>query len=326
MKNALYSSIFNPLYVLVSGSLGVFIAIVMFKWNYPLPGDEIGLTFIQAQPFLIWLFLIAILCCLNSIFILPSWGLLIWLFQNKINGEDPEHKRNTALLLLFEAIFISLAVGAVLLFGTISRFGFDFKKYVPEGHALRMQFMYGFTFLSCLPILLGMLLIHAGAQQLSFTIEKNRQNPNKLFQFIDELLFYRNLLQNYLMIIGIILSMIPITTAGLRAILIALDPANDKNFPITNAILFGLVFTILLLFIYIPSHLALTEVSRKLRDGLCPLTTLDALQKEMEQRKLLDELLQTNIGITQNLKAGLITFAPLATSLLTSILKIDIPL
>jgi hypothetical protein len=46
----------------------------------------------------------------------------------------------------------------------------------------------------------------------------------------------------------------------------------------------------------------------------------------MNQRKALDELLQTNIGLTQNLKMGLITLAPLATSLITSLLNINLSL
>ena len=134
------------------------------------------------------------------------------------------------------------------------------------------------------------------------------------------------MLQNYLAIVGIILSLIPITTAGLRAIIIALNPENEKIFPITSVIVYGLVFTTILLLIYVPTHFALTEVSRKLRDQLRPLAGLGTLADDMNQRKALDELLQTNIGLTQNLKMGLITLAPLATSLIASLLNINLTL
>ena len=73
-----------------------------------------------------------------------------------------------------------------------------------------------------------------------------------------------------------------------------------------------------------PAHLILADVSRKLRDHLCPLDSLATLQDDVSERKTLDELLQTNIGITQNLKTGLITLAPLATSLLAGLLKTSI--
>ena len=39
---------------------------------------------------------------------------------------------------------------------------------------------------------------------------------------------------------------------------------------------------------------------------------------------ILDELLQTNIGITQNLRAGIATLSPLVTSLIVSVLGINI--
>ncbi|NUM44636.1 MAG: hypothetical protein HUU38_08000, partial [Anaerolineales bacterium] len=125
---------------------------------------------------------------------------------------------------------------------------------------------------------------------------------------------------------AIILSLIPLNTAGLRAILVALEPANEQNFPVTYTILHGLIFTILLLLVYIPAHTALTETSRTLRDKLVPLQSLTTLKADLEQRKMLDDLLQTNLGLTQNLKTGLITLFPLVTSLIASILKVDLSL
>jgi len=89
-------------------------------------------------------------------------------------------------------------------------------------------------------------------------------------------------------------------------------------------IIYGLVFTVILLLIYAPTHLALTETSRKLRDGLCPLDSLGTLKADMDQRAALDDLLQTNIGIAENLKAGVATLSPLVTSLIVSLLGINI--
>ena len=325
MKSTSYSNIFSPLYVLLSGSLGVLIALAIFTVNYPLPGDQVGQAFVAAQPFYIWVFLFAVLCCLLTVFILPAWGMLILLVKQH-DTEDKNRKRKIILVLVLEAVFLTGIVFALLRFINSIRIGFHLDLYVPQGHSLRMSFMYAYTFLTSLPALLGMLVIHSAAGELSTKIEAAGQTEAKLFPLIRELLPLRTLLQNYLTILGIILSMVPIVTAGLRAILISLNPENEQNFPITNAILFGLVFTILLMLIYIPTHLALTETSRKLRDRLRPLTSLTSLKQDVEQRKLLDDLLQTNIGITQNLKTGLITLAPLATSLITSVLKITLPL
>jgi len=40
----------------------------------------------------------------------------------------------------------------------------------------------------------------------------------------------------------------------------------------------------------------------------------------MEKRKTLDELLQTNIGITENLKNGIFTLSPLISGLIAGLL------
>ena len=326
-KSTLYFNIFSPHYVLLSGTVGIFIALALFIWNYPQKGDTIGQAFVATKPFLVWVFLFLLLCCLLTTFILPAWGMLVYLIKNRIYVNDPGQRRIAVLMIVLQAIFLAVIVSMLLQFTTSSgTVGFNFDAWVPKGHNARMMLMYAFTFLTVLPALLGMSLIHSGARELFQKIQDAAGTESELFPLMDELFFYRSLLQNYLSISGLIFSMIPITTAGLRAIFIALDASNEQNFPINNVIIFGLIFTLILLLIYIPSHVALTETSRSLRDALCPLHSLEMLKEDTEHRKLLDDLLQTNLSVTQNLKTGLIALAPLATSLLSSVLNIKIPL
>ena len=98
---------------------------------------------------------------------------------------------------------------------------------------------------------------------------------------------------------------------------------SGQVFPIELVIIYGLFYTFLLLLLYVPTHLALNDASRALRDRLCPLDTLSNLKDTLDKRKALDELLQTNLGLGQNLRAGIFTLAPLVTSLLASILGIE---
>jgi hypothetical protein len=298
----------------------------MFTWNYPQPGDTAGLAFVSTQQFLIWVFLFAVLFSILTIFIVPLWGMLIILMNHPIYVEDEARKRRRLVMLFVEGIILTLALIALMQFINWAASNHNLDRFMPKGHLERMYLTYLYTFVTVLPALLGMFLIHRATGELSTRIEMAERNEAKLFALIAELRFFRTVLQNYLAIVGIILSLIPIATAGLRAILIALNPENEKIFPITSVIVYGLVFTIILLLIYVPTHFALTEVSRKLRDQLRPLAGLDTLTDDMNQRKALDELLQTNIGLTQNLKMGLITLAPLATSLITSLLNINLSL
>lgn len=326
MKSLSLSAIFNPIYVLIAGTIGLSIVARLFLWHYPASQDIRGQTFAATQPYFLWVFLFGVLCCLLTIFFLPLWGMLFHLFRNRIYVQEPAKKRKTRTLLFLQGVFLTAIVFTFLQIATSTNLQINLRDYTPQGHSVRMNFMYIYTFLTALPALLGMFLIHKGAEELLERIRQTAPAPPQVFSVIDELTSYRALLQNYLTLLGIILSLIPLNTAGLRAILVALEPANEQNFPVTYTILHGLIFTILLLLVYIPAHTALTETSRTLRDKLVPLQSLTTLKADLEQRKMLDDLLQTNLGLTQNLKTGLITLFPLVTSLIASILKVDLSL
>ena len=124
------------------------------------------------------------------------------------------------------------------------------------------------------------------------------------------------------MIAGIVVSIVPIATATLRSVLITTGYADENNFPVTVMISYGLFFTMVLVLFYAPTHLLLTETSRKLRDGLCPIENVSKLEECLRQRKSLDEWLQTNVGLAQNLKAGIVALSPLISSFLASVLGI----
>jgi hypothetical protein len=84
--------------------------------------------------------------------------------------------------------------------------------------------------------------------------------------------------------------------------------------------IYGLLYTILLVLLYVPTHMMVAEVSRNLRDELCPVKDLANLKEIFERRKSLDDYLQINIGLGQNLRTGIITLAPLVSSLLSGLL------
>jgi hypothetical protein len=92
-------------------------------------------------------------------------------------------------------------------------------------------------------------------------------------------------------------------------------------FPAQSIIVYGLIFTLLLILIYVPTYVTLSDVGRELRDTKYPLN-IDNLEETIKKRKVLDDLLQTNIGITENLKNGIFTLSPLVSGLVASLLRI----
>ena len=322
MNSQAFSRYLTPIYVLVAGTLGGGLVLGLFTWNYPEPNDPFGQAFIHPGTFWVWIFLLVFYSVMVMIFILPSWGLLVWLFKKHTHHQEKHVLMGEAIRLLAIGIFITIIL--ILLLQVINSTNIGIAKFFPRGHSQRVGFLVGYSFLATLPEALSMVLIYFTIQEVFAKIKATARNESQAFALVAELQSYREILQSLLMMVGAILSMIPITTAGLRTNLIAAYPQIEPIYPVSYVIIYGLVFTLLLLLVYLPTHLTLAQASRELRDSLCPLNSLSTLKDTVERRKSLDEILQTNIGLTQNLKSGLVTLAPLISSLVVSVLGITI--
>ena len=190
MKSQPYSNLFSPLYVFLSGSLGFIIALTMFTWNYPQPGDDVGKAFVSTQQFLIWIFLLGVLFAMLTIFIGPLWGMMIMLLNHHIYAEDEARKRRRLIMLFVEGTILTLAVFALLQFISSTGNNSDLGSYVPKGHRDRISLTYIYTFAAVLPALLGMFLIHRATGELSAKIDAAGRHEANLFPLIGELGFF----------------------------------------------------------------------------------------------------------------------------------------
>ena len=316
-----FSKAFSPLYVLISGSVGMFIIFTLFYYKFPDATDEIGMAFVSRPEFPIWVFMHAILACVVTITFFPLWGILIEFVRDQMKTESANRNRKTVFNLIFQGVVLATFIFSVLGFLTIISYKyFDQSLYIPKNFYNRVLFILSFPTLSSLPALLGIMSIHTAVGKVSQKIDTPDQAKEELFSLQGELQHYRFLLQGYLLFLGVILSMAAITGVGYRAIFVGLGAKEIEYFPVTHAMGFGLVFTILLLLVYLPVHFALTETSRKLRDRICPITSIETLQEVMAKRKYLDEMLQTNVDIMSNFKSGFMTLAPFLSSILASFL------
>lgn len=322
MKLPDFPNSFPPLYVLAAGTIGIIIAFLLFSWNYPYPGDDNGEKFTGVPEFWVWVFLFAVLFALLTIFFIPAWLSLRVTFKKWVLDSKDVHNWGSVL---------SLALGAILLLGFLAFFiatqdtvQLEFRHLFPDGHTERMSIVFVSIILVLLPTALVILLLYSASQQLNKDILKARQDESELFQFVDKVIGLRQTLQNHLLLAGIILSLMTILTASLRSIIIAVDESNGDSFPMTFVFTYGLVFTLLLIFIYAPTHIGVSGSSRELRDRLCNITSMSNMENNFRKRKILDELLQTNIGLGQNLKSGVVTLTPMLTGLIVSLLGVNI--
>jgi hypothetical protein len=190
---------------------------------------------------------------------------------------------------------------------------------VPNGVQLILLINAIYFLFAILPYLLGMFLLSTLTRNIGTKIQDTDATTlasSQLVGLTSPLLLYRRLLQLFLLVSGIMLSLFPLSIIELRSILIEIDPRIGSLYPASYAIFQSLIFTMLLLFIYVPAYLELTVVGRRFRDVIYPLCSLDTLKDTMEKRKSLDNLLQTEGTFITNLSSSMLTLSPLISSLL----------
>jgi hypothetical protein len=318
MEKSNVGNIFQPLYVLAMSLIGLVITLALFVWFYPHP-DLAGQEFRAVPQFWVWVFLLGIQTMFFTVVILPNWLQFRELLNEQVAGRNVRQRNGISMMLILAAIcFLALMGLANLSITSLQDVSKDFE--LPQGHGLRIFMLTVYGALTALPIVLSMFLIYMGVQTKAREIEGGTLDEAGLFEAARSLLKYRRILQTSLLILGIIVSILPVSTGALRSILVALDQANDTNFPITLIAVYGLFYTTILIVFYAPVHLSLAEASRKLRDKLCPIADMDSIEIKLKQRAALDEWLETNTGLTQNLRTGIVTLFPLIASLVVSLL------
>jgi len=312
--------VFQPLYVPFASAIGVAFVLALFIWNYPSPNDPIGQKFVNVPEFWIWVFELGVMSAFLTVVFGPLWKQFVNLLKEQISNRDTTRKLGIGVMLLL-GIAIYLALGSSIYWVVPSN---PIRLVVlPQGHHQRVMIIYGYALLTMLPLIASTLLVYKSILDKTRQIQPAGQDRAKLFGMAADLLRYRRLLQNYLLIAGIVVSIVPVATASLRSILIAIGNVTEKDYPINIVMIYGLFFTAILILFYVPTHLLLTDSSRKLRDRLCPIDSLPTLEESLQKRKALDDWLETNIGLTQNLKAGIIALAPLVSSFVASVLGIQ---
>ena len=314
--------IVHPLYVLVTGVLGIAIVVYMYVGTFPYPNDSAGKSIAETPSFVIWVFLIAILFSFLTIVALPAWIVFFRLFKY-ISNENHIQSRK---------LIVTLIILTVLLFFLVPAFLFLPHKenihYIPDLHfpqapgiGARFIIIYVYTFLVLLPVGLGITLVNTIAEFMTAKIPDVIQSEEKLFEFISDYLEYRNLLQTYLIVLGVVAGLNPLITAAYGAIGVDLGLFTKENLPEGLIIVYGLLLTLILIFIFAPAYYNLSNVGKRLRDSVYPMNSLDKVKDTMTKRDELDNLLQNKVSLTGNIISGALSLSPLITSVLASLFQ-----
>jgi hypothetical protein len=132
----------------------------------------------------------------------------------------------------------------------------------------------------------------------------------------------RELLGNAVVVIGIIVAGVTLTTGALR---LAVNEANgNDDFPAASVLVYGGFFSLVLVLIYVPVQLRIIELGRYLRDWAAPVGP-DAKVDDaaFERRAKAETLLQLTAGPVASAQAGLAILAPLITALVGALASTD---
>jgi len=304
----------NPVHVLVLGVLGGAIPFFMYVWNFPASTQTVAQDFVKAPSFFTWVFLLSTVFSFVTIILIPSWSICRALYSLVIRENNPLHV--AGMLVIAAALYMGMLAAIFTISGRVID--------LPNGDFLgelnsRFTVVYIYSALGFFPVMFCIILINYIAESMSSKIDLIKDNKEALQLFIQEYLGYRNLLQVCLITIGLILSLNPIVTSAYLSIWKEVGLFTPETFPSQAIIIYGLIFTLLLIFIYVPTYITLTNVGRELRDARYPLD-VDELEDTLKNRKMLNDLLQINFGIADNLKSGIFTLTPLISGLLASLM------
>lgn len=328
MKPYHLSGLISPLYVLCAGMLGLVIPFVMYRWDFPYSHNVAGEKFVGTQSFALWVSFIAILFSVTSIVLFPAWTVFIRIFRF-IYKQDQKRLPNIIITLTIASLLFLTVILAAFYWPTI--FSYASNTQLPNilhpgiiGLTERFIVVYSYPSLAIWPVLIGILLLNQVAEIMSKQIGSLIKNETKVFYFIEEYLGYRSLLQNYLTTGGMLFSIIPLMASAYFSIYVDTKDLSSDQFPLKSIIMYGLILSMVLFLVYIPAYINLVNTGKALRNALYPFDSMKNLEIIIADRDRLDTLLETNVSVGQSMKASVGILAPLASSLVVSLLGVKL--
>jgi hypothetical protein len=216
------------------------------------------------------------------------------------------------------ALVLSSLVAALVILPRLTQKLPDFMPH----RALKVDVLTGLALIVALLASMSIWLIRSRAETL-----QGAQPINK--HTLDTFSRMRSDLERLLGFLGLVIGLAVLASAALRHVALLADekaafalPGNKKvDFPADTVVLYGLVLSLILALVYLPSYLTLQQTGQRLRDRIQPLPEPDDPQFEahLAKRKAIDELLGLQVSASASFRAGVFILTPLLGSL-TSLL------
>lgn len=299
---------------LLGGSIGAFIVTYCQDGSCLAMGVPTGFDLhlnmqMLAQPvYFVWLIFIVFLTAISFLMAAPLWASLRF-FRPYLTK-----KRVTDLVVSTFLLLVILMFPDGIL-GLLARAGMPLPVYLFYPRILLILVV---VYACISPAIYGISLIRE-MLETRYAVIPSESPPAAYAEFIALHTRLREQSQRYLAAIGLIVTLVTLTTGANRDVGIALM-LNPNRLPTTVVLTYGLYFTVVVALIYAPTFLSLVRSGMDLRDRLYPICQVDTLAETMAKRKSFEDNMQLNIGLQQSLSTGLIILAPLLSGVLTAFL------
>ena len=292
-----------PLYIfLLLAALGGLVCIVIALFGASSTPES--QAFIKSADAIPWIFINVVLFALYPIFFLLAWTPL---YRYRKYGCNKKKEIIASSILITGLFFFPFWIGNMV--GIVN---FPPLEYV-QGKILIFRGA-GF-FGSALPMAIGIWTIQAAIRG-SFGVIKARGVDIKKY------IGFRDYLQQFLMALGILLSLFILQSAGYRSAAIASGATTAASYPSVLLLLVGAYFTFLIAILYFPAYLDLVSAGKRLLNACFPLPAPGSVSwtEQYAKRKSLEDLLELKVTGEQRFLTSVSLLAPFVSSILTLLL------
>ena len=265
------------------------------------PSTPESQAFIVLPEFITWFFINELLFALY-----PIVALLLWKPIKQL-GKYLLHNK-------LEIFISSFILFALFIFPTVTAANIIKFKPAPLEYAdtkILIIETVGFV-ASTLPVAIGFWLVHIAIRDIPRDI-----NPLEIR--VKEYIRFRDYLQQFLIILGVLLSLLILASAALRKAAIASGVTTTDDYPSIYLLLAGAYYTLLVAIIYFPVYTALISTGYQLLDAYFPLLAPDSKSwgDTYPRRKELEDLLELKIAGEQRFLTNITLLGPFVSSIFT---------
>jgi hypothetical protein len=166
------------------------------------------------------------------------------------------------------------------------------------------------VFVSALPLSVGIWLVQIAVRERFRAIHQSK----------DDIQFYislREYVRQFLLALGVLLSLFILASAALRKALIATGTLNEQNYPPIYLLISGAYYTMIIALVYFPAYVSLVSTGNRILDAhfALPAPGEQTWTNTYAKRKELEKFLELKVTGEQQFVTNMTLLAPFVSSI-----------